>query len=263
MSPSRSTTRTRISLSSGAGEVRAPVGLIAAIAIHAVVIIATLFTWEHRLDIADESTPIVPVDLVTIAQKTNIAPAAPKIVEQKPAPQVQPPPLPTPAPPVTEATEVAPAPVPPKAKPQPKPETKKSLDQQMADLLNPLTSKHSTVSYKGYGQQNEMAADLQTMLFNEIDRCWNRSAISGAPHPEQLVVYIELALNPDGSVARPPQLAAQSVAAEAGNPFMRAAADAAVRAINACAPYNRLPGNRYSEWRDSNISFDPSDLAGQ
>src|SRR5271170_5424745 len=93
MSPSRSTTRIRISLASGAGSRSSPVGLIVAIALHLAVIAATLFTWEHRLDIAQESPPVVPVDLVTIAQKTNIAPTVrpePKM-EQIPVPQSAPP----------------------------------------------------------------------------------------------------------------------------------------------------------------------------
>ena len=52
MSPSRSTTRNRISLASGAGSKSSPVGLIGAVALHLAVIAVTLFTWEHRLDIA-------------------------------------------------------------------------------------------------------------------------------------------------------------------------------------------------------------------
>ena len=44
---------------------RSPFGLIGALMLHAGVIAATLFTWPHTLDIADESPPVVPVDLVT------------------------------------------------------------------------------------------------------------------------------------------------------------------------------------------------------
>jgi hypothetical protein len=82
------------------------------------------------------------------------------------------------------------------------------------------------------------------------------------PHPEQLVVYIDLMLNPDGSVARAPQLTAQSAAAATTNSYFRAAADAAMRAIYVCAPY-KLPPDRYADWRDSTVEFDPRDSAGQ
>jgi type IV secretory pathway VirB10-like protein len=269
MSQSRSTTRIRISLASGAGAQRSPFGIIAAVAIHAVVIIATLFTWQHRLDITEESPPMIPVDLVTIAQKTNIAPAAPKIVREKPVPQFQPEQLVQKPPPVVQPSEVAPAPVAPKTKPQPKPDTKKSLDKQMADLLNnvltsaPRTAPQANLAQparKGIGQQNAMTMDLADALRNQIEQCWNPPA--GAPHPEQLVVYVDLWLNPDGSVARSPQLAAQSSSAVADNSFMRAAADAAMRAIYVCAPF-KLPADRYADWRESTVKFDPRDLAGQ
>ena len=53
-----------------------------------------------------------------------------------------------------------------------------------------------------------------------------------------------------------------AVANAAGNPFMRAAADAARRAIFVCAPY-KLPPDRFADWRDSVVQFDPRDLAGQ
>src|SRR5271163_297578 len=133
MSPSRSTTRIRISLASGADRTGSPVGLIGAIALHAAIIIATLFTWEHRLDIAEETPPVVPVDLVTIAQKTNIAPTArpePKM-EQIPVPQSAPPNLVAQAPPLPQAE---PAP-PPDVKPQPAPKPQPAKDK-LADILN-------------------------------------------------------------------------------------------------------------------------------
>src|SRR5215469_9886611 len=50
-------------------------GLAVSAVLHAGIIAATLFTFSHtKLDIEDRSPPVVPVDLVTIAQKTNIAP---------------------------------------------------------------------------------------------------------------------------------------------------------------------------------------------
>ena len=84
MSPSQSTIKIkgRISLASGAGDQRSGIGLLGAIVLHIAVVGVTLFSWEHRLDIADQSPPVVPVDLVTVGQKTNIEatrPPAPKI----------------------------------------------------------------------------------------------------------------------------------------------------------------------------------------
>src|SRR5215469_2546662 len=102
MSQSRNTIMNRISLASGAGDQRSTVGLLGAILIHAAVIGVTFFTWEHRLDIMQETPPVVPIDLVTLAAKTNIMATArperriepPKVEEPKQVSDLQPLPLP-------------------------------------------------------------------------------------------------------------------------------------------------------------------------
>lgn len=290
MSPSRSTTRTRISLASGAGQRGSSVGLVGAILIHAAVIAATLFTWEHRLDIAQESPPVVPVDLVTIAQHTNIAPTVLKL-EPKVLPE---PPTPTPMPnldikpPQVAADESEAAPpdqapsepqvkppppvIVPKAKPQTRPVTKKnsfnldSVSALLSKVAPPPASERSNArtaaqAHRGFGAQTAMTMDLVDALRNQIDRCWSPPV--GAPDPMDLVVNFDLVLNPDGSVAQPPQLDASSASQAARNPFTHAAADAARRAIYACAPY-KLPADRYAQWREIDpMTFDPRQMMGQ
>lgn len=247
-------------------------GLIGAVLLHGAVILATLFTWEHRLDIVQETPPVVPVDLVTIAQRTNIAPTIRVERKIEPLPVAQPaqpmnlntqtPPLPQ------EKSELAPQ---PQTKPVPKPQPPKKTElEKAAEFMKQLASstpqpqqqnaRPSTATHRGIGAQNANTMDLVDALRNQIEQCW--SPPSGAPHPEQLIVSFHLNLNPDGSVAGSPQLTAESAAAAAGNPFMRAAADAARRAIFVCAPY-KLPPDRFADWRDSVVQFDPRDLVGQ
>ena len=105
-------------------------GLVVAVLLHAAVVAATLFSWQHKLDITDESPPVVPVDLVTLADKTNIMPTvqkqpkAPPKEEVKPPEQTPPPPpTPPPTPKAENATEPEPAPKPQQAfaVPAPKP----------------------------------------------------------------------------------------------------------------------------------------------
>jgi len=103
---------------------------------------------------------------------------------------------------------------------------------------------------KGIGAQNAMTMDLADALRNEIAQCWSPPV--GAPNPAELVVNFELFLNPDGSIARPPQLTGQS----GSGAYAAAAAEAARRAIYTCAPY-KLPADRYSQWRDITFTFDP------
>jgi outer membrane biosynthesis protein TonB len=273
---------------SGAGARRSPAGLVGALAIHAAIVAATLFTWQHHLDIVQESPPVVPVDLVTIGQKTDIAPTvrlAPKIAPQEPVTAVQPdkltaqqpvlpqeqaeaaPPPPEQAPPEPLA-KPPPSPVVPKAKPQADNEKSTHADEFQA-LLNKITAsptqtadaKTAAQTRRGVGAQNAMTMDLVDALRNEIFRCWSPPV--GAPNPNELVVTFDIFLNPDGSVAQPPQLTADSAAAAARDAYARAAAEAAERAIYACAPY-KLPVDRYAQWREINpFMFDPRQMLGQ
>ena len=253
------------------------VGLLGAFVLHGAIAAGALFTWQHRLDFTDQSPPMVPVDLITIADKTNIIatvqpqpkvapvenPVPPQIVAPKPAPapppKAEPAPTPAPSQPVIAKPATLPKPL---QKPQPPVEQKKPKADDFSALLNKLTSpaaaprtaRTADRTVRGVGAMNAMTMDLSDALKNMIAQCWSPPA--GAPHPEQLVPVFRLFLNPDGSVAQPPQLAADSAAAAASNPFMRAAAEAARRAIYTCAPY-RLPAEKYSVWRDITVDFDP------
>jgi hypothetical protein len=257
-------------------------GLIGAVIIHVGIIAATLFTFAHKLDIVDQSSPIVPVDLITIGDKTNIRPTVTK--EQKvqadqesqvPKPDITPPAA---ALPVPEKAEVAPSDVPKKSEPitqpQPKPVPPGEKKQQKFDVNNILAllnqsqskaaapnAKVANRSVKGIGAQDAMTADLQSALSSQIMQCWSPPV--GAPNANDLVVDFDLFLNPDGSVARTPQLVGNSASEYGRNPYTRAAADAAKRAIYTCAPY-KLPASRYSLWQEINpFHFDPRQMMGQ
>lgn len=257
------------------------VGVLGALLLHGLIAAGALFTWQHHLDITDEAAPVVPVDLITIAPKTNIAPTVqrqPKVEPQQTPtpPQLETPvPKPAPTPPEAEAAPdqapsqpviARPAPTPrPTMKPQDAPvapDQKKPKADDFSALLNKLTApaaaprnaKVADRTVKGVGAMNAMTMDLSDALKNMIAQCWNPPV--GAPHPERLIPVFRLFLNPDGSVAQPPQLTANSAGAAAGDPFMRAAADAARRAIYTCAPY-KLPADKYNVWRDITVDFDP------
>lgn len=287
MSPSQNQTRTSIARVSHAGEQRSRVAWIGSLLLHGAIVAGAMFTWTHRLDIADQSPPVVPVELVTIGEKTNIQAQVkeqPKIEPDEQIATVAPnnldapdlPPPPTeeaaPAPPETAPSEPEiqkkPEPATPKLKPREKPKLeakKKEFDvNNVLALLNKVApaphnanAKKGARTIKGIGDQNAMTMDLVDALRNEISQCWN--APVAAPNPEDLIVTLRVFLNPDGSVAQPPQLTGNSAS---GDPFMRAAADAAKRAIYVCAPF-KLPADRYSVWRDISVTFDPRKMAGQ
>lgn len=283
MSANRATRR-RISAASIRREI-SPAGLAGSAALHCAIIAASFFTWQHSLKITDKSPPVVPVELVTIGPKTNI------MATMKPPPKIQPqedkftPPPPIevkPPPPLEKPEEPAPEPAPappvvstppavvPKVKPQPpKPEKPKKFDiNNIEALLNKVApapeksnAKVSDRTIKGIGQQNAMTMDLVDALRNQVAQCWSPPA--GAPRPEDLVVDFYVTLNPDGSVAQMPQLSPNSAAAAAQNPYTRAAAEAARRAIMTCQPY-KLPADRYNQWREIDpLHFDPRQMLGR
>jgi len=287
MSRSQIQTRNRISQATDAGDWPWVAAWIGALSLHLAIVVATLFTSSHRLDIADESAPVVPVDLVTIAPKTNI------IATARPAPKVQPdvtpvqaptPPVAQPVTPPQEDTEPPPvdtapseplikAPPPPpvpklKPQPQPQPDKPKSTADSINALLNnvlatpstPQNAKAANRTTKGFGAQTAMTADLQDALRSMIRPCWSPQI--GAPNAADLVVDFDISLNPDGSVAQAPQLTGQSASMVASNAYPRAAADAARRAIMECAPY-KLPANQYGTWRAFTFHFDPRQMMDQ
>jgi hypothetical protein len=259
-------------------------GVLVSVLLHAGIIFGALITFQQtRLELADQSPPVVPVDLVTIAQKSNIAPevrVAPKLKEdtiqpQKfDLPQFKPAPVETePAP--SEEAELRPLRAKPEPARKPKPQRmveqpqKKESEQDFSALLNKLTAptsaprnaKVASRDIKGFGAESAMTLDLSDALSNQISRCWNPQI--GAPRSDEMIVDFDLFLNPDGSVAQPPQLTASSRLAAASDPYTRAAADAARRAIYQCQPY-RLPADRYSLWHEINpFHFDPSRMMGQ
>jgi hypothetical protein len=134
------------------------------------------------------------------------------------------------------------------------------LDKQQPKSAAP-NAKVAKRAIKGFGAQDAATADLQTALASQIMACWSPPV--GAPNANDLVVDFDLFLNQDGSVAQPPQLTGNSPADVARNPYTRAAAEAARRAIYTCAPY-KLPANRYGDWQEINpFHFDPRQMMGQ
>jgi hypothetical protein len=246
-------------------------GLVLSFALHAGLIAATYLTWNRWVDRLSEENHAVPVDLITVAQQTNIAAQAPPPEKiEIPKPTVDQPPLP-------EFSQVEPAPEPPIPQVKIKPDKtdqdqdkaqKKPTNQDFAALLNKLTAaqappknaKPGTRTVQGVGAANMMTADLVDAIKAQIGQCWSPPV--GAPNASDLVVDFDLRLNRNGTVAAL-QLAPGSVARASANPYTRAAAEAASRAIYQCQAY-RLPAERYNEWSEINpFHFDPRQMMGQ
>jgi hypothetical protein len=274
--------------------------------LHAALITAASLVWTPSLQaLSDETPPFVPVEVVTIAEKTNIAPTVQKdrpppaaaplaqiaslepqfvppppeqvevVPEPEPPHEPPPPPVqekkePPPPPPPVEAVKQPPAPLPklvlPRRKPAPEHKPNFNVDTVLALLdkrappkpTAPPIAKLADTTVNGIGAKTAMTVDIKDALLNQMRACWNVPV--GAPNPEQLIVQVRIFLAQDGSLARPPQLEPGTRAATASNPYMRTAAEAALRAVNVCEPYRSLPADQYQAWREIVMTFDPSKM---
>ncbi len=93
------------------------------------------------------------------------------------------------------------------------------------------------------------------LVKQQIQRCWSPSAAAKEAH--DLIVDITAEVSPDGRV-----LTAQITSTgRMGDPFYRAAAQSALRAVlnPQCGPL-KLPPEKYEQWKTLNLTFDPRNL---
>ena len=257
---------------------------------HVVVIVTASVAWPVSYEPAEESPPVVPIELVTIAAISNIAAQEREQPRPDAMAEVTPPPaqemavlVPPPEPVEMEPAPLEPKPEPPKpataqstapanpAVPRRRPEPPKQnfdvdsvlalLDKRANRPPPQANAKTAEQTIRGIGAQNAFTLDIQDALLAQMRECWNVPV--GAPKPEELIVQVRVFLAPDGRLAQPPALEPASRAAAASNPYMRTAAEAALRAVSVCEPYRRLPRERYEAWREIVMTFDPGKMIGR
>jgi colicin import membrane protein len=256
-------------------------GIVGSAVLHIGIIGATMVAWSSTRSPSDEPSQVIPVEMVDIAETTNIKPT----VAEEPQPVEQPqeivPPAPEPEPQQeAAAAEEAPppppeelerpeerAPPPPERKPQPPKPTANFdpdrilalLDKRAPRAASPAPAPRAQRTQRGIGDMNAATMDIQAAFLQQMRDCWNFPA--GAPDPEELIVEMDIRLTPDGHLAGQPELSSATRAAMNSDPFMRAAGEAALRAVSICEPY-RLPQDRYSAWRELKLIFDPTKMVG-
>ena len=251
-------------------------GVVGSVLFHGLIFAAVLFTFHQNFVTPEEESHAVPVDLVTIADQTNVAAQAPPTPPTPEKMDIPPSPLTPPPEPDMQDVEPAPEPVIPdfkiaKEKPveeKPPQPTRKEQAQDFNDLLNKLTTpdkpakvtaKPGTRVVQAVGLGNAMTANLADIMKSAIRPCWSPQAVV-APNPQDTIVNFDLVLNPDGTVGSL-ALTRESQMRAAGNPYTQASAQAASRAIYACQPY-RLPANQFNLWHETTLNFDPRQMMG-
>jgi outer membrane biosynthesis protein TonB len=209
------------------------------------------------------------------------APAPEPVEEKKPETETPPPPPQEQAAPKPEPEPVAPEPEkkpePPKPKPKPKP--KKDTGELDLDRLSALVNKErakeqpqqgapsetpieSERTQRQVGAGDRLAASEKAKMQAAIYRCWQIGAIAGMPEANRLIVTVEFELNRDGTLDGQPRVANEMQINLSGNKFWKVAEQSAVRAVVSCQPYDFFPQDKYSDWREWRLDFDPSQAAG-
>lgn len=212
------------------------------------------------------------------APPTPTAPQKPDLREAVAEEAPEPPPsipLEKPKPPPKAKAKAKPKPEKPEPVKEAKAKPKKSFDSVLKNLVGEETRDQSDATAKDLnagaedsdagetGSQvisdrlsDRLSISEEDQLRQQLTRCWN--PLAGAQYAENLVVELELKMNPDRTI-RSARIMDQSRYNR--DSFYRAAAEAAIRAVRhpACTPL-KLPPDKYAQWQDITIRFDPKDL---
>ena len=232
--------------------------------------------------------PIVSVELIQIAEKTNIpfAPKAKKIIEELKEKEKK------------LVSEQAPPKKIKKKKPDavPMPEDKvKKVEKIKDDKQNPekinnevkqvsefekdelfdpssvaaLIDKSKEKTAKAIDKNDEVTQDQTKNLENtglslseedalkaQIFGCW--SIPLGLPYSENLLVRIKLKLKPDGSVIKS-EILDHARMNRPGQAFYKVLAESALRAVKLCQPL-RVPSTGYERWKELQLNFDAREM---
>ena len=119
-----------------------------------------------------------------------------------------------------------------------------------------LTASGQTSKGQGQGAGKRLQSSLENVLRDQVKRCWAEPA--DLSDPQSLLVELQIELNENGALLRPPKLKYPNSKSGASASLL-VAIDNAIRATKQCAPYV-LPPERYAEWQNFTFRFDPQKL---
>jgi hypothetical protein len=179
---------------------------------------------------------------------------------QQPAP-TKPAPKPEPKPAKQAAASSPPAAQPPPAPPPPFPAPLPAVVPQPPDLtekyqvLLGLPALSDDDDGGAASEQAKLASSDIEKLRAHVRSC---SALPGGVAPTDKVrIVMRIWLTPQRQLSRPPALVEASASVK-GPALMQAA----IKALQDCAPYAMLPADKYQDWKSLDISFTPQDFPG-
>lgn len=133
---------------------------------------------------------------------------------------------------------------------------KKSFDSILDGAIAKGDNENSGIKAEEVGEV--LTATQIDLIRQTIRKCWHFPA--GLRNAEDLIVDIKMELDPEGNVTRAEIVDTNRMASD---PDYRTAAENAYRAVldPKCNPLP-LPKERYNEWKDLELSFNPKDMFG-
>ena len=200
----------------------------------------------------------------TVAAREKVADKEQKLAALDPLPRPEPKPEPKKEPEPEVVKKEPPKP--------PKPEKKKGLDlarleaklSKEAKPNKPRKTDRRDLSKIKIGEDGTSQNRLnQRISASEIDavryavyKNWNVN--TGAKGVDRMQIKVRIFLNPDGTLARPPDIIDQFEAGGTASAF-RSFSESAIRAIHKTQPF-KLPAAKYESWREIVMNFN---LSGQ
>lgn len=236
-------------------------GVAVSIVGHVGAVMMTMLAWQAHTTLTPQVGSVVPVEIVDIAPESNVralsdvnTPEGEEQADETHEAEPQPAPAPTPTPP------------PPQRRQQ---NDTFDLDA-TARMLNHDSAAGQRRTQGAAADRNQQGAGLGTAeaasLRDRINavgrahlrRCW-RMPID-LPDPERLIVTVQFDLNRNGTLNGQPRVT--NPRNYTFDPYMRVAAEAAMRAVRQCDPFpfgdDPLLRDHYELWRQTEVVFDPS-----
>jgi hypothetical protein len=216
-------------------------------------------TEKKEVKAAREPPPPVPE-----AKPAEAKPEPEKKAEPKPDPIAEAlakeeakKPEPKPEPKKAEVKPPAPPkkPAPPAPKFDPKQIEQKLLNKLDATRLAAAGATPNNVPSLGLerGTAAQLAQDEFSAFVKKLGECWTPPP--GVNNTTNLHVIIRVLFKADGSLAALPQ-----VVSGPASPLGPAMAESAKRALLTCQPFKMLSPERYDQWKDLEINFDPREM---
>lgn len=233
-------------------------GVIVSIIGHIGAVLMTFLVWETNATLVPMAGSVVPVEIVEIGEESNVRALAEDVPDEEVSPDERAP---------SEAREQ------PTSAPTPQRPQQRDDDFDLDAVAGLINREQEPGRRRTEGQRddrNQQGAGLGTRevaaLRDRINavgrahlrRCWRMPV--DLPEPDRLVVTVEFEINRNGTLNGQPR-----VTAPRGyrlDPYMNAAAEAALRAVRQCDPFpfanDPALAEHYALWRETEVVFDPS-----